>query len=167
MKKVRYLAGVVGVAPALGLMPAGTAANAATHAVAGKGKEVSLVHLKLAPAVGGCAQPLGAGTTSSAKGLYEEISGTYKGSCISFEYGALDGTHTNLDMRTRFYNHSGVKIGGDHYTSGQYNHNLLQTSWDLKVSANARSACIALVLATNHNSVKYGPICASVTIKEA
>ena len=47
MKKVRYLIGAAGVAPALGLMmSAGNASAGITHAPTGKAKAVSLAHIK-------------------------------------------------------------------------------------------------------------------------
>jgi hypothetical protein len=163
MKKVRYFAGAVGVAPVLGLMmPAGNGEAAVTHAPAGKGKAVSLAHLQHAiPTIGGCRNP-GFSDASSSRGLQEVVSGTIGGSCISRVAGLLHGRHLNLDMRTRFYSFNGTKIGDDHFNVAHFYSPQDNTIWTHTISVDAWRACIALVLASNHNSKKYGPICASI-----
>jgi hypothetical protein len=163
MKKVRYLAGAVGVAPVLGLMlPPGNGEAAVAHAPVGKGKAVSLAHLKLAgPDIGGCRNP-GFASAYSSRGLSELVSGTLGASCISFVAGILHGRHLDLDMRTRFYSYNGRKIGGDHFNVAHYVASHDYTYWNHTTSVNAWRACIALVLAANHNSKKYGAICASI-----
>jgi hypothetical protein len=162
MKKVRYLAGAVGVAPVLGLMmQPGNGAAAVTHPSADKGKTVSLAHIK-ALNIGDCRNP-SEDLVSSSRGFHGTVYGTLGASCISLVYGALGGRHEDLDMRTRFYSLNNKKIGGDHFNHFfSYSPIANTTTWYHTTTTDAFRACIALVLAANHNSVKHGPICGSI-----
>ena len=165
MKKVRYLTGVVGAAPVLGLItPPGSAGAAVTHAPAANGKTVSLTHVQTRPLnVGGCRNSASLSPRRSADGLSEFIRGTPGASCIAFVSGRLGGRHLNLDMRTRYYSYGGKKIGDDHFNPAQpYSPAFGITSWTHTTTVDAWQACIALVLASNHNSKKYGPVCLSI-----
>jgi hypothetical protein len=161
MKKVRYLAGVAGVAPVLGLMiPPGNAVATVKHAPADKGKTVSLAHLRIAHTdnFGNCRSSTGIGSKSS-HGLTGYMFGTRSASCIDFVSAFLPGGHTELDMRTRFYNRAGTKIGGDHFDTASRSNT--STRWKHTTTINAWSVCIALVEASPNHTRKYGDICLS------
>lgn len=160
MKKVRYLAGAAGVAPVLGLMmPPGNAMATVTHSPAGQGKSVSLVHLRASARphnTGGCNSPASI-TSLTESSLFGTMHGTPGVSCISRVTASLPGGHTELDMRTRYYNFNGGKIGGDHFDTA---HRLqFATSWRHTDTVFAHKVCIALVEASPKHTWKYGDIC--------
>lgn len=163
MKKVRYLAGAAaGVAPVLGLtIPPGNAVAAVTHDSVVKGKTVSLAHVKTPFNTGDCRNPSSSSAVSS-RGFSEVVDGTIGASCISVVLGRLTGRHLDLDMRTRFYSLNNTKIGGDHFNVAKYSPIAGFTDWTHTTTVDAFRACVALVLSTNHASVKHGPICASI-----
>jgi hypothetical protein len=162
MKKVRYLAGAAGLAPVLGLMmPPGNAAATVTHAPTYKGKTVSLPHLKVAHPrnLGDCLSSTRT-SSQSPEGILGFMFGTPFHSCIGYVSAALHGGHTQLDMRTRFYNRAGTKIGGDHFNTA-YHGSSGWTSWKHTTKVNAWTVCIALVEASANHTRKYGDVCLS------
>jgi len=159
MKKVRYLAGAVGVAPVLGLMmPPGNGVAAVTHTPAGKGKAVSLAHLRATRPdnFGDCPNPRGLFITGRG-GFTELVYGQSGHSCISRVSGSLRGDFPSLDMRTRFYNANGGKVGDDHFNTGHFSGR--STVWTHTTTTFARRACIALVVASPNHALIVSPIC--------
>jgi hypothetical protein len=164
MKKVRYLAGAVGAAPVLGLMmPPGNAEAAVTHAPAGQGKMVSLAHLGAARPYnfGGCNLPEVHVSSTRSSGLGGQMNGELNHSCISHVSGILTGGHTELLMRTRFYNRGGGKIGNDHFDQPNRHSKsgLVWTSWVHTNTVDAFEVCIALVENSVSRTRKYGDVC--------
>jgi hypothetical protein len=163
MKKVRYLAGAVGVVPVLGLA-AGNAAAAVTHPLADKGKAVSLAPLRgfngFRSAVfnySDCPAPRGSTTAHNSYGLEEFLYGQRDHSCISRVNAYMKGNFTNLDMRTRYYNTNMGKIGDDHFNTGKLESGY--TVWAHTTAVNAAKACIELVWASTHNDAGFPAVC--------
>ena len=166
MKKVRYLAGAVGVAPVLGMMmPPGNGVAAVTHTTPDKGKTVSLAHLRATRPgnfhprnFSDCPTPRVLFT--SRRGSFEElVFGQSRHSCISRVSGSLRGDFPSLDMRTRFYNANGGKVGGDHFNIGHLSPARRSTVWTHTTTTFARRACIALVVASPNHALIVSPIC--------
>jgi len=162
MKKVRVL-GLVGVAPtAIGLaVPAANAAAAVTHSPRDGAKTVLLWHGD-APQV-----PLvncGAGRHQRATSTHGHLTGSimYSGRCINFQSASLNTPQRGLTERTRFYSRDGTlerttwQEGHIHYFGGY-------TSFKSYPNLNAYEVCEALVANSNHNNVKYGPVCEKAT----
>jgi hypothetical protein len=152
MKKVRYVIGAVGAAPALGLMmPAAKATAAVTHPAKNAAKTVSL-----APD-----QTCGSNKIQgvfSANGRFHGAF-TYSGvNCIHRQYASLNFAKTGLTERVRYYSGGG---GLEHsaYLGGKIFHSPSYTFWSSYPNFNAHKVCEALVLNGNHKSVKYGPLC--------
>ena len=166
MKKVRYLAGVAGVTPVLGLMiPAAAGLAATTHGPAARGKTVSLAHLRhVRPGsfhqnnIGDCKAPRGSESATS-HGVTEFMWATEFFSCISRVSGILGGNHTSLLMRTRFYSALHRKVGGDHFNVGKFSARENVTHWAHTDQTSAWSACIAIVTASPSHVRVYGDVC--------
>ena len=155
MKKVRYVIGAVGVAPALGLMmPAVNAAAAVTHTAKKEGKTVSLVHSR--PDPGGVRRVCGGGHSKHAtKGIFEGFV-FYSGTCIHETEGILGKSQTGLSMRTRLYSTGGGK-NYSHFVPGSIVGGA--TCFFNVTNKVDHEACEALVATNNHGDVKYGPVC--------
>jgi hypothetical protein len=154
MKKVRYAIGAAGVAPALGLMiPAANAATTVTHAPKQATKTVSLAH--------GTIPLLTCHATHSKHALsaHANLDGTiwWSGAlCVHEQQAFLYKHQTGLTERVRYYSGGGAL----EYTGWQAGHlGFTSTSFSSHPSIYAHEVCQALVLNTNHNTVKYGPVC--------
>jgi len=150
MKKVRYVIGAVGAAPALGLMmPAVNATAAVTHPAKNAAKTVPL-----APTCG----------SNKIQGIFSangHFHGafTYSGvNCIHRQYASLNFAKKGLTERVRFYS-GGGGLERTAYLGGKIAHSPSNTLWSSYPNFNAHKVCEALVLNGNHNSVKYGPLC--------
>jgi hypothetical protein len=153
MKKVRYAVGAVGAVPALGLMvPAANAATAVTHAPGSPGKTVWLRHREI-PLVNCNASHIKAGDSNR-----DELSANiaYAGQCVHFQGANLNHSQKGLTERTRFYS-GGGRLEHTTWQAGRIYRGL--TSWASNPNIYAHEVCQALVANTNHNDVKYGPIC--------
>jgi len=162
MKKVRCIVGAVGVAPALVMtLPAGNAVAGVAHTAVATGKTVSLAHHKVVGPLntGDCPGPNGEAVKKNGA-LLEHAEGTVDGACFSLITGSMSGTHTSLDMRTRFY-FNGSQVGADHFNTPVVAGG--NTTWLHTTTTGASQACIALVEAAHHSVKKYGPICINAT----
>ena len=191
MKKVRYIigtAGVLGAAPALGLL---TPAAAAVHATPAQhsGKTVSL---RPGTVLAATSRASGAATSSGATSAAESPASAavpaatcaaanahnsgHKGTgvnkftgrayyrssthCLSKTYGQLSHQQTGLDMRTYAYN--GTKEVYNHYVSGSIPFFRNYTFWSDYPGVIATKVCEALVYSTDKARVAYGPVCENV-----
>jgi hypothetical protein len=157
MKKVRYAAAAaVGMVPALGLMvPAANAATVVTHAPGNLGKTVSLRHQAI-PMVN-----CNASHTKTADNNADTFKGyiDYAGQCIRQQGADLTHSQKGLTERTRFYSGGGRL----EHTTWQAGHIFRGfTSWYSLPQIYAHEVCEALVANSNHNDVKYGPVCETV-----
>jgi hypothetical protein len=144
MKKVRYVAGVIGVVPALGLMvPAANPAGAAVSAGAKPAKAVSLVEdqAHLTPLKALNPAHLAAGSTSSSSSLSPDIPNCFnehshtnstvnlslrvqyasvagEPHCVWDVRGVLFHKQSHLLMRTRIYRQPNGKRVYQHFSSG-------------------------------------------------
>ncbi len=166
MKKVRYAAGAIGVAPALGLMlaPAAQAAPAQGHTARSDVKRVSLTH----PSAGNTATSTCTGTfnnlTTRNNGAGFGASLYHTGRCVSFQRAILNHQQAGLTERVRYYNVAGTRI----FQSFNFGHFVSTSGLRLTFFSTypyvspANNVCFALVANSNHNDVKYGPICIGV-----
>jgi hypothetical protein len=160
MKKVRVL-GLVGLAPvAVGVaLPGANASAAVTHSSKVGTKTVSLIKDERAESpLASCNYGRVQYATSTHAHLSAHIS--YSHRCIRLQRAILDRDQTGLTERTRYYSGGGTRelqtyTGGDLLAG--------ETSWTTAPEIFAYQVCQALVLNTNHNSVKYGPICEDAT----
>jgi hypothetical protein len=162
MKKVRYAAGAIGMAPALGLMlaPAAQAAPAQGHPVQNVGKRVSLTHPRREMAAADCGSY--SFNSKAAGGLGATV--FFSGHCVGYQEAFLDGRQSGLTERVRYYNAAGARIDqsfwGGHFDqfSGKW-----YTEFNRSVSVGGvYNTCFALVANGNHSDVKYGPVCVGV-----
>jgi hypothetical protein len=154
MKRVRYAIGALGMAPALGLMipAAAHAAATAPQAPQGAGKTVSLEQ-RTSPLV-----TCGNGHYKTTLNNANNFRGTihYSGTCIRSQQAVLYFSKKGLTERTRFYSGGGTL----ERTTWQAGHIFRGfTSWYSLPNMYAHEVCEALVLNSNHNTVKYGPDC--------
>ncbi len=161
MKKV-HAVGLVGLAPTvLGLaFPAANVMATATHSPRNGAKTVSLRlggRAPLAPLIA-CNFGREQYATSTHTHLTAHIS--YSHRCIAEQQAILNRDQTGLTERTRYYSYNGARVLQT-YTGG----NLLngETSWTTFPDVYAYEVCQALVANSNHNNVKYGPVCERAT----
>jgi hypothetical protein len=161
MKKVRAL-GLVGIAPTvMGFaFPAANAMATATHSPRNGAKTVSrwqVERAQSAPLVN-CSYGRVQYATSTHAHLTAHIN--YSHRCIARQEALLDRDQTGLTERTRYYSYNGVRELTT-WTGG----NLLNgsTSWTTFPNIYAYKVCQALVANSNHNDVKYGPVCETAT----
>ena len=160
MKKVRAI-GLAGLAPmVMGFaLPGANAAAAATHSPRNGTKTVSLLQSERTQApLAGCHYGRAQYATSTHTHLTAHIS--YSHRCIDMQRAILDRDQTGLAERTRYYSYNGARELQT-YTGG----NLLNgsTSWTTFPEIFAYEACQALVANSNHNDIKYGPVCEKAT----
>jgi hypothetical protein len=161
MKKVRAI-GLIGLAPAaaVGLaLPAANATAAATHSAGNGAKKVSLWqgHQAQAPLVT-CGYGHFRYATSTHGYLTMEIS--YSHRCIAAQDAYLSRRQTGLTERIRYYSYYGTREA-QYWRPGT-----IEVSYTYFVSQPniyAYQVCEALVANSNHNNVKYGPVCADAT----
>lgn len=163
MKKVRYALGVVGLAPAAGLlMPATGAAAPVAHTPKTAGKAVSLQHVHGTARPGLTCGATHTSSTHSRNGHLREIIlySLFGGSpCISSVAGLLNKNQRSLEMRTRVYEYPGGPRVFQGYVHGSAF--LTTTSFQQPVNKLGQQACIALVSSHHLSRVLYGPICLS------
>jgi len=154
MKKVRLMVGALGalgVTPALGVI-APTANAATAHTPRENTKTVSLNHRSPAPNV----NPLCViSHRSGHDGNFGATISYSAGGCIGRQVGVLFKEQTGLTARIRDYVDKTrtyqAYIGGV-IASGR-------TTFSDRNSVPGYQACLALVANSNHNDVKYGPVC--------
>jgi hypothetical protein len=158
MKKVRML-GFVGAGPlVLSLaVPATNAAADVTHHQKSGGKTVSLEHVK---------RPLvdcSTGTNhskSEAKASHDvRLSGgiDWTGTlCVRTQWMKLQSRKTGLTERIRYYS-GGGRMEHSYFIGGTLIGST--TSFLSNPNVYAHQVCNALVANSNHNDVKYGPLC--------
>jgi hypothetical protein len=160
MKKVRVL-GLVGLAPvAVGVaLPGANASAAVTHSAKVGTKTVSLTHDERAesPLIT-CGYADVKDHTSTHGYLTGQIS--YSHRCIGGQTARLGKRQTGLTERIRFYSKNGTRLHSN-WTQGT-----IHTSSTYFLSfpnIQAFQVCQALVANSNHNVVKYGPVCEDAT----
>jgi hypothetical protein len=158
MKKVRYVAGAIGVAPALGLMlaPAAQAAPAAGHTAPSAAKRVSLAPTRPATTATEC--ELGSAHSGNGDDMNADIFAS--GHCVAYEEDFLAFRQSGLTERVRYYGPGGKEI----HQSFVHGHFITEsghtfTEFNTAVSVHdVYTAWFALVANGNHNDVEYGPI---------
>jgi hypothetical protein len=152
-KKVRYALGAAGAIPTIGLLtPAANATAAISHSPRTGAKTVSLRNTN---------EPLVQCGHNHAKhtshGLLVGGIG-YSGTlCIHSQWAELDKWQTGLTERVRIYSGGGYlerttwQAGKD--IDNQY------TFFSSIPNSYGHQVCEALVANSNHNDVKYGPVC--------
>jgi hypothetical protein len=153
MKRVRLMAGAAGIAPlALALAPA--APHAATAPAS---------HTKSVRSAGPAAKtpkifnPLCAIIDNSAhKGIfYAGAEWSLSGGCMANQRAVLLAEQTGLADRIRDY--AGTVRTRQVYIAGVIGSG--KTAWSYQDSAPGSETCQALVANSNHNVVRYGPVC--------
>jgi hypothetical protein len=161
MKKVRAV-GLAGLAPMVvgfAFPPTANAMATAMHSPGNGAKTVSLRQGERAQAsLADCQYGRVQYATSTHAHLTAHIS--YSHRCIAMQRAILDRDQTGLTERTRYYSYNGTRELQT-YTGG----NLLNgsTSWTTFPEIYAYEVCQALVANSNHNDVKYGPVCEKAT----
>jgi hypothetical protein len=158
MKKVRYAIGAVGAAPALGLLiPAANAAVPAVQTAQGNvGKTVSVRHHDGKTPQVNCGSSQVHHTLSTRKIMVGFIS--YSGNiCVRFQSTLLDRRQGGLTERVRYYS-GGGRLERTTWQGGSFI-NSHETEFSSFPNMYAHEVCQALVANSNHNDVKYGPVC--------
>jgi len=154
MKKVRW-AIAVGALPTLGMAVAPAAAHAATPAA----------HMGYRAAVptacsGGTREAFSTKGTETFTGHISWAGCSY----ISSQLAHLPGHVAGLTERVRYRNAAGTLLhqswlGGFFINSG---FGFGGTEWTNHPNRNAHQVCQALVANSNHNNVRWGPVCETV-----
>lgn len=160
VKKVRYLAGAVGMAPALAMLAqAGPAAAATAKPAVTTGKTVSLMAGRAnIPAAGPTScEAKSDSYTGYGRSDNMEFSIFYsKGKCVSQDYATLLHSQTGLYLRTRVWN------DGDYwqapYVAGSISPFGSITTWSEYVEHKGSNVCGAIVY-ENNLKVAYGAVC--------
>lgn len=153
MKKVHYALAAVGMAPALGLMtPAANAAAVPAHAPEGAvtGKPVKTVRTPLVT----CG---GQQRNWASKGALQGII-YHSGDCVNLQLAELFRIQTGLTERVRYYSGGGF-LETTNWLGGTIHKSEGLTSFRSTFNNYAEMVCEALVANSNHNDVKYGPVC--------
>lgn len=160
MKKVRYVFGAVGMAPALGMI-APAINMAAPGAQAGPGrpaKTVSLDHGGTAlvndTPLADCGSRI---ARVASKGLLQGYI-NYSGVCVHSQGATLFKVQTGLTERARFYSGAG-RLERTTWQAGRIWSSSGVTRFGSVPNSFAHKVCEALVANGNHNDVKYGPVC--------
>jgi hypothetical protein len=153
MKKVRY---AIGAIPVIALIPAAAAhaAVAPAQSAPSNTKAVSLRHTGLTPAVPAVDCGSGHHVSRTQGDLHGEI--VYSGVCVLWQYLRLNHDQTKLTERTRYYSGGGA-LERTTWQTGRIGDN--STSFSSFPNVYATEVCQALVANSNHNDVKYGPMC--------
>jgi hypothetical protein len=158
MKKVRYAAGAIGVAPALGLMlaPAAQAAPASGHPARSEVKRVSLAHTTSRTAATECQ------ISSGASNYKDDVVASifFNGHCIAFQRATLTFRQSGLTERVRYYGPGGKQIHQS-FVHGHFDTISGHTYTDFSKYVSVHdvyNAWFALVANGNHNDVEYGPV---------
>ena len=161
MKKVRII-GALGVAPmAMGVaLPAAHLAAAITHSPKNAAKTVSLLrgHEPRPEPLVEC----GSGHTKKDTSTHGHLTGsiTYSHRCVYFQSAVLNRNQTGLTERVRFYSQN-LTLERTTWQRGRAF--LGSTTFHSAPNMIAYEVCQALVANSNHNDVKYGPVCETAT----
>ena len=151
MKTVRLAVGMVGMPAAVGLIiPAAQAATDASHAPRNPGKSVSLEVRNVPLVTCGVSNLRGA-----AKGIFSALI-QFDGYCVHRQSAILYKRQTGLTERIRYYSGGGYKEFS-RFIGGKLG--VQSTVWASSPNTTAAKVCEAIVANTNHNDVKYGPVC--------
>jgi hypothetical protein len=154
MKKVHYVLAAAGMAPALGLMmPAANAATGPAHTPkdAATGKPVKTV--STSPLVACGSRQITGGYASPLQAFIY-----HSGLCINTQVAELFRIQTGLTERVRYYSGGGYREAS-YYRGGTIHRSEGLTSFRSVFDNYATNVCEALVANSNHNNVKYGPVC--------
>jgi hypothetical protein len=165
MKKVRYAAGAIGVAPALGLMlaPAAQAAPAPGHPAQNQVKRVALTQPRRNMTAATCGS---SSFHSARRGDLQAFVFFASGlpHCVGYQEAFLDFRQSGLTERVRYYGPGGKQIQQSfvpgHFVTAS-GHTLTEFNRSASVH-DVYNACFALVANGNHNNVEYGPLCVGV-----
>jgi hypothetical protein len=160
MKKVRAL-GLVGLAPtAIGFaFPAANAMATATHSPRNGAKTVSLWQRERAQApLVNCGYGHANDATSTHGYLRGQIS--YSHRCIAAQEAYLNRRQAGLTERIRYYSYNGTRVHSAWRPGTIENFSTYFLSFG---NIYAYLVCEALVANSNHNNVKYGPVCERAT----
>lgn len=154
MKKVRYAVGIIGAAPAFGLIVPAAQATAATAHVSAKTVKKAMIP----DACTGIS--VKSNHTGTGGNRLSETTFYQPRSCVTSVSGLLYHSQTGLDMRVRGY-HSTVKVyshfGGGHSGGGG------TMFTDRGIDRFLSNLCIALTSQGPNKNVKYGPVCTKIT----
>jgi hypothetical protein len=181
VKKVRYLMGAVGAAPALGLiMPTAPAAAVATHSAKAAAKQVSLGHSAAgAPAASAVTAATSCKGTTEVHSKNAGYSNTFwytkAASGIAICVGTVEGawftpplrSHPSFDFRIRVWSGSpghlaySTRNGANTTLSGHINAGQTIRRWYGGTHGGPIQVCTAWVSnsSTYQNSVWIGPVC--------
>jgi hypothetical protein len=155
VKKVRLAMGAVGMpaAIAMGIPAVANATTEASHHFPQPGKSVALGHRD---------SPL---VTCGVNNLKQNGNGTfslvveYSGFCVHRQSAILFKRQTGLTERVRYYSGGGylefTEYLGGHLGSAS-------TAWHSSPNTTAAQVCAAVVPNSNHDKVKYGPVCVKI-----
>jgi hypothetical protein len=154
MKKVHYVVAAAGMAPALGLMmPIANAATGPAHTPKDAATVKPVKTVSKTPLV-----TCGSNHRSwASKGPLQGII-YYSGTCINTQVALLFRIQTGLTERVRYYSGGGY-LEHTYWLGGTIHKSEGLTSFRSVFNNYAKKACEALVANSNHNDVKYGPVC--------
>jgi hypothetical protein len=165
MKKVRYAAGAIGMAPALGLMlaPAAQAAPGPGHPVQNQVKRVALMQPRREAAAAVC------GSSSFRSAMRGDLQAfVFFASdlphCVGYQEFWLDFRQSGLTERVRYYGPGGKRIAQS-FLHGHFVTASGHTVTEFNSTASVHdvyNTCFAAVANGNHNDVEYGPLCVGV-----
>jgi hypothetical protein len=98
-------------------------------------------------------------TVSSDGGLFQAHIG-YSGTCIHSQWALLNRKQAGLIERVRFYSVDGAVVATNWQTAKFISSR--ETFFSSIPNVTAHEACEALVAKSNHNDVKYGPVCETI-----
>jgi hypothetical protein len=161
MKKVRYAIGVLGVAPALGLMmPAANAGATVTHA---QGKPVRTASpgrktMAVAP-LHTCHSGTFTYNSSDRYGAEFSVGVDHYGHCVGYQYARLYKEQTGLTERFRCYNSKGTRIFSGRQP-GVIESGV--TFFSSSPNVNGAYSCWTALVKNGTSSVQYGPLPVSI-----
>ena len=155
VKRVRLAMSAVGMpaAMAMAIPAAANAATEASHNVQHAGKRVALDHRN---------SPL---VTCGVNNLKQNGNGTlslvveYSGFCVHRQSAIIFKRQTGLTERVRYYSGGGY-LEFTEYLGGHLGG--ASTVWHSSPNTTAAQVCAAIVPNSNHNKVKYGPVCVEI-----
>jgi len=151
VKKVRLAIGVIGMPAAIGMViPAAQVTTNGSHNARNAGKSVSLGHRNIPLITCGVSNLRLAGN-----GIFSGID-QFSGFCVHRQSAILYKRQTGLTERVRYYSGGGY-LEFTRWLGGALGVN--STVWASSPNTTADLVCQALVANSNHNKVKYGPVC--------
>jgi hypothetical protein len=160
MKRVKYIIGVGGIIPALGILAtAGTPAAAASHPPKKAGKTVSLQHARGTAADTVCNPKSESYNPVGKSGDFTFSVFRSKNHCIAATFGLEHGSvgGGSLSMRTRLYE-NGVQYQAPFAPANSISPFIYSYSLS-GINHKASKVCGALVHADRRTEVAWGPIC--------